>query len=466
MDYIYANLDKSLVDINRIDYIRLKKCDILHFPIDSLELGDYYLETKIVDSDKIIYTDLSDLSKEDKNISDKLDQEILDRTNICKALDIAIKNETNRTDAMINQLNENVHSQFSQLNKIIVDSINTINSGIEEERQERKEADNILQKNIDAETNRVNNMINTLNNNIKIIVDQLNQNITTIVSTINLNLDNESKERLKQDTLLNDTINKEIEDRKEADTTLTNNELRFTKEVGTTVAVGGIEKGTTFKDKKLIDIINDLLYPYVAFNITSLNLSPNNGGTFEKGSSVTVINSTIWLNLGSEPIVRVSIFDGDIKLGEKTENLVGNNISIPINLTISDYKILKTEVEDKYGTRLNRNSSSFNFVYPFYYGSLLSGVYDAENIKKLTKVVQGKGSKKFSFTHTDKCCVIAYPASYGNLKNIIDQNNFDVTSSFVKHEVKIIGLDEKEVSYFVYINAPATLSNFSITFNF
>ena len=173
MDYIYAKLDNNLVDINRIEYITLKKCDVKHSPLESLDIGDYYLETKIIDSDKIIYTDLSDLNKDDKVISAKLEQEILDRIAACDGLSINIKNEAARTDNMINQLNENVHSQFIALNKILVDSINTINGGIEEERKLREEADTFLQS----------------------------------------NLDNESKERLKQDTILTDSLNEEIKNR-------------------------------------------------------------------------------------------------------------------------------------------------------------------------------------------------------------------------------------------------------------
>ena len=223
MDYIYAKLDNNLVDINRIDYIKLKKCDISHEPIDSLEIGDYYLETKIVDSDKLIYTDLSDLNTDTNNISSTLEQEIKDRIEEGIKLQTNIDNESKRTDNMINQLNENVHSQLTQLNKILVDSINTINGGIEEERKIRKEADNTLQSNLDKESKRVDSMIDTVNNNVKTIVDQLNQNIATIVATINTNVDNESKERLKQDTLLDERITKEINNLKESSTTdLTN----------------------------------------------------------------------------------------------------------------------------------------------------------------------------------------------------------------------------------------------------
>lgn len=868
MDYIYAKLDNNLVDINRIEYIKLKKCDIEHQPVDSLEIGDYYLETRIVDSDKLIYTDLSDLNEDTNNVSSTLEQEIKDRIEEGIKLQTNIDNEAKRTDNMINQLNENVHSQLTQLNKILVDSINTINGGIEEERKIREQADNTLQSNLDKESKRVDSMINQVNANIKVIVDQLNKNIATIVGTINTNLDNESKERLKQDTILDNRIteevatlnstisttkdelqtnidavdqdlqdkyehamesvstsfdeirqiiaeeierattaeqqintnlsqeiqdrkdaittlshaldsevarataketlletninnekdrattaettlssiltkeiadrekdvqtlttnlnaeikrstdidtqhsadlstisnnlqietnrasqaegnlhteftegiaqekqerinsdnalstridnlegkttrlyygegtlssptateiqsfitnlevdppyappysgiavvvkltdentyhiwhyysnlaswkddgvdlvntftnntrgiiqgttsvgyisavdgfgkingweelnstvsnnyntlndkiddsvstinttisslstrldakidavddkldqeindrteainnldtelsadinaektareqadntlttslNKEISDRKAADTNLTNTELRFTKSTGTTMAVGGIAKGTTFSNKKLMDIINEMLYPYVSFSISGFTLSPNNGGTFENGSSVTLTGSRTTINAGSENITNVTILDGQTTLGSLSSGLTGTSFSVPIDLTISTNKVLTTKVTDAHGTTLTRNSASFTFVYPFYYGSLNNGVYDETSVKGLTKLIQGKGSKKVTFTHNDKCCVFAYPASYGDIRSAIDQNNFDVTSAFTKHTINITGLDQKAVSYNVYTNSPATLDNFSITFNF
>lgn len=152
MDYIYGKLDNNLVDINRIEYIQLKVCNLDNNPIEGLKSGQYYLETKIIDSDLLIYTDLSALNKDDDNITSKLEQEIQDR---------------------INQ-------------------------------------DNILKTNIDNEATRTDNMINQVNENIKVIVDQLNQNIATIVETINTNLDNESKERLRQDTILDNRITEEV----------------------------------------------------------------------------------------------------------------------------------------------------------------------------------------------------------------------------------------------------------------
>lgn len=378
------------------------------------------------------------------SLDTRLQAEQIKREDADKALDDKIKNLPNQ-DVNVDNLKQSLDAEISRATTEEAKLASDIQT--EKTRAETAETGIIKQINdakseltvsINSETTRAENAETKL-------TDEITELKTNAVKQSSLD---------ELDTKLTTSINN-IED-----------ELTFTKETGTTVELGGIKKGTTFSGRKLIDIINDMLYPYVAFNITGLSLSPNNGGTFEKGSSITITGSITWLSLGSEPIVKVSIFDGDTKLGEKTEGLTGNNISIPINLTISDYKTLKTEVEDKHGTKLCRNSGSFNFVYPFYYGSLATGVYDAESVKNLTKVVEGKWNKKFSYAHSDKCALIAYPASYGNLKSIFDPNNFDITGTFTKHEVAIVGLDKKEVNYFVYVNSPSTLDNFAISFNF
>lgn len=181
MDYIYSKLNNALVDINRIHQITLNKCEQKGFPLESLKVGDYYLKVTVVDSDKVSYCDLSALTSDNNILNEKIQKEIADRI-------IAVKSEEERTNNMINQLNQNVHSQLIQLNQILIDSINTINGGIEEERKVREEADTTLQS----------------------------------------NLDNESKERLKQDTILTDNLNEEIKNREIAVSDL---ETSLTKEI-------------------------------------------------------------------------------------------------------------------------------------------------------------------------------------------------------------------------------------------
>ena len=62
--------------------------------------------------------------------------------------------------------------------------------------------------------------------------------------------------------------------------------------------------------------------------------------------------------------------------------------------------------------------------------------------------------------------VFAYPKAYGNLKSVIDPNNFDVTGTFTKQEVSITGLDGSAQVYNVYVNGASTVSNFNMKFNY
>ena len=62
--------------------------------------------------------------------------------------------------------------------------------------------------------------------------------------------------------------------------------------------------------------------------------------------------------------------------------------------------------------------------------------------------------------------VFAYDASYGNLKSIIDPNNFNVTDTFTKSEVNITTLDGASTKYYVYKNSASTVSAFTMKFNF
>lgn len=75
MDFIYSRLNNGLVDINRIESITLLKCEVKDEPVEGLEVGDYYLKVTVVDSDKVSYCDLSDLTTDQQVLLDKIYQE-------------------------------------------------------------------------------------------------------------------------------------------------------------------------------------------------------------------------------------------------------------------------------------------------------------------------------------------------------------------------------------------------------
>lgn len=226
-DYIYGQLDNNLIDINTLEYIKLLKCTTDNEPIQGLNIGDYYLATKFIASDKITYTDLSAISEKDESIILNLQQEILNRKEEVTKLQNTINSEAERTNNMINQLNQNAHSQLVTLNNNLIQAVDTINAAIEAERKIRDDADTALKNSLDttnkdfsdkleAESKRVDSMVDQLNNNIKNIVDQLNSNITQIVNSINQSLSDEVQNRIDADNALQLGLDTEIKNRKEA----------------------------------------------------------------------------------------------------------------------------------------------------------------------------------------------------------------------------------------------------------
>ena len=107
------------------------------------------------------------------------------------------------------------------------------------------------------------------------------------------------------------------------------------------------------------------------------------------------------------------------------------------------------------------------FVVPYFYGILDTNTTPASaDITNKTKAVASKGNKTYSFTCTAKFPFIAYPASYGNLKSILDGNGFENLTDFTKHTVTL-SITSGNVSYNVYIkNSAATVTNFAYTFKY
>ena len=113
------------------------------------------------------------------------------------------------------------------------------------------------------------------------------------------------------------------------------------------------------------------------------------------------------------------------------------------------------------------NTSSVNFYYPYYFGVVEENqVITSDSFANFIKKIEAKGTKTNSYTTNNQCMLIAYPKSYGTLKKILDQNSFDVTNTFMKSEVNVIGLDKTSQAYYVYINNASSVTNFKITFQY
>ena len=232
--------------------------------------------------------------------------------------------------------------------------------------------------------------------------------------------------------------------------------------------IGGIESGSDLNGMTTLEILNKLIFPYVAPSIT-VSSTPN-GGLYEKGNVQTITNVRVAVTKKSEKITKIEIFDGETSLGilEGINIENGGVFNFEVNASVNSInKQLSAVVTDNSNKSYSLKTNSFNFVYPYYVG-----VCDANSeiteplIKGLTKKIETKGSKTIIYTTNNQCMIFAYPTSYGLISKILDANSFDVTNTFSHSTLDIIGLDNTSQSYYVYINGASTVSNFNMKFNY
>ena len=242
----------------------------------------------------------------------------------------------------------------------------------------------------------------------------------------------------------------------------------FTTEILTVNSLGGIAAGADLNGMTVREILAKLLYPYVAPTITVTG-TPN-GGVFEKGDAKEITNVRVSVTKKSERIAKVEVFDGSTSLGIKEGDEVATGgsfnfaVTVPVN---SVNKVLTAKVTDAANKTYTANTGAFNFVYPYYVGIVAEdAVIDEALVKALNKNIEAKRNKTIAYNKKNKKMVFAYRKAYGNLKSVIDPNNFDVTGTFTKQEVSITGLDGSAQVYNVYVNGASTVSNFNMKFNY
>lgn len=243
---------------------------------------------------------------------------------------------------------------------------------------------------------------------------------------------------------------------------------KFSTDVLTVNALGGIPAGADLNNLTVREILAKLLYPYVA-PVVSATGTPN-GGTYEKGDNKEITNVRVSVTKKSERIAKVEVFDGSTSLEIKEGDEVASGgtfnfiVSVPVN---SVNKQLTAKVTDASNKVVSANTGAFNFVYPYYVGVIAEdAVIDEALVKGLEKKVEAKGNKTIAYTCDNQKMIFAYPKAYGNLKSVIDPNNFDVTGTFTKQEVSITGLDGTAQAYYVYVNGASTVNNFNMKFNY
>ena len=131
----------------------------------------------------------------------------------------AINEEAQRTDSMINQLNDNVQSGFNTINNVLTTSINNINNAILNESTIREEQ-------FDDTTFR----IRDINTRLGVEIDNRERRDAEIYANLSTDIANEKRERVEQDqdirnsiSIINGGLEEERQARATADETLQSN---------------------------------------------------------------------------------------------------------------------------------------------------------------------------------------------------------------------------------------------------
>lgn len=237
----------------------------------------------------------------------------------------------------------------------------------------------------------------------------------------------------------------------------------ITNETPTSTTIGGITKGTVLTGKTCKEIIEEMLFPYVAFSLNVSSITPSTS-TYEKGSSVTITAVKVSITSGSKTVTNLKLYESDktTLLGETNDVKSSNTFSI--NKTVTSSVSFYAVATD--GTKTLNDSSSFlTFLDPTFYGVLDKGyTLSSDLITGKNKELKSSRSNTFSYTASEQHPFVAFPSSYGNLTSILDSSNLEYIGDFTKTTMNLNVLSGS-VSYNIYVlKDPTDISDYKFIF--
>lgn len=145
-------------------------------------------------------------------------------------------------------------------------------------------------------------------------------------------------------------------------------DAKISSSSATTVAVGGIAKGTNLKDKSVAEVIEQIFFPYVAFSFSSISTTASSG-TKEYGTSVTISKVKPTFTAGSKAInsVKIGTTSGGSDLYLGTSATSGTNITLTTNKVFNGTNggTIYCTLSD--GTKTLEKTASVSYTYYTYY---------------------------------------------------------------------------------------------------
>jgi hypothetical protein len=210
--------------------------------------------------------------------------------------------------------------------------------------------------------------------------------------------------------------------------------LEFTDATPTPLNLGGVVQGSTFSNVPLVEMIRQLLYPYLGPQVTislsqSIKERNHTSGTSSQ-FSYTLIKRTADI---TSSLVQISNSAGVILSGYPGGTLSGTGyLTQTYNdvFTFSGAQILANtngnftfSISVTDGTQSATASTTMKFVYPYFYGFSATTSNIQNIINGLTKLVDVQDDQTVSLAGTGYLYYV-YPANYSTLAKIYDGNGF------------------------------------------
>ena len=225
-----------------------------------------------------------------------------------------------------------------------------------------------------------------------------------------------------------------------------------------TIDFGGIKTGYLPPEDgiNVLDLLDKAMHPYIyTAPRISFSISPSTT-LYELGFVISTLTLRANVTKGIEEITEVGILQSGTVLETSNTSFSKTLTNIRSNTSFSAYVTDGVQ-------RVNSNTIGINFINPIYVGNVVN--VTEEEIKNMTKKIVNVSSQSFTYNIDTKRMCIAVPSGW-NLKSVIDPNNFNITSSFVKTTVNITCLDGIAKPYSVYYSDYTSQSNFTVKFNF
>ena len=225
----------------------------------------------------------------------------------------------------------------------------------------------------------------------------------------------------------------------------------------TNTTVGNLPANTNLSGKTAMEIFKAMTVTYV---LPKGKVSYSATDSYvEKGKNLNVTITVNSLQKGEANLAKIEYYiNGSLV---KTVNSPNIATTYSYKATISEDSSIKVRLIDSNDKGVDIGQKKYSFVYPYYYGAVDNNNVTVDSVSNLTKIIRPKETINKAFNSNFQTVVYAYPSVYGNLSSIINQNNYEVVSSFKKTTLNI-----NTIKYNVYYLENVNVSNFKYTFKF